>query len=198
MDWGNDYFTFSDTNIEYIWRFLKRRARARLALPGPPGDGVVPALRHLALPARADQSGVYQERSDPSLSVRFPLLDRPGESLVIWTTTPWTLPANVAAAVNPEAEYGRREAASGSPRRGPAHGTSPTRSSTAALPGAELVGLRYQGPFDDARPWRPASSTGSSRWDEVSLEEGTGIVHIAPGCGGEDFELGRALGPCRC
>ena len=55
------------------------------------------------------QAGVYQERSDPSLFVRFPLLERPGESLVIWTTTPWTLPANVAAAVKPDAEYGLRE-----------------------------------------------------------------------------------------
>ena len=85
------------------------RARARLALPRPPLDRVVPALRHVALAARADAGGVYQDRSDPSLYVRFPLLDQPGESLVIWTTTPWTLPANVAAAVKPDAEYGRRE-----------------------------------------------------------------------------------------
>src|SRR5262249_61105975 len=55
------------------------------------------------------QGGVYQDRTDPSLYVRFPLLDQPGESVVIWTTTPWTLPANVAAAVKPDAEYGRRE-----------------------------------------------------------------------------------------
>src|SRR4029079_7609788 len=54
------------------------------------------------------QSGVYQDRADPSLYVRFPLLDRPHESLVIWTTTPWTLPANVAAAVKPAAAYGLR------------------------------------------------------------------------------------------
>ena len=54
-------------------------------------------------------SAATSDRADPSLFVRFPLLDRPGESLVVWTTTPWTLPANVAAAVNPDAEYGRRE-----------------------------------------------------------------------------------------
>ena len=52
------------------------------------------------------QAGVYQERADPSLFVRLPLLDRHGEALVVWTTTPWTLPANVAAAVRPDAEYG--------------------------------------------------------------------------------------------
>ena len=53
MDWGNDYFTFSDTNIEYIWRFLTIVARARLALHGPPRDRVVPPLRHLDLRPRA-------------------------------------------------------------------------------------------------------------------------------------------------
>ena len=86
------------------------RPRARLALRRPPLDRVVPALRHVALPARADAVGrLPGAKSDPSLFVRFPLLDRPGESVVVWTTTPWTLPANVAAAVNPEAEYGLRE-----------------------------------------------------------------------------------------
>ena len=53
--------------------------------------------------------GHYEDRLDPSLYVRFPLLDREGEWIVVWTTTPWTLPANVAAAVNPEADYGLLE-----------------------------------------------------------------------------------------
>ena len=53
--------------------------------------------------------GHYEDRIDPSLYVRFPLLDREGEWIVVWTTTPWTLPANVAAAVNPEADYGLLE-----------------------------------------------------------------------------------------
>ncbi len=57
MDWGRDYFTFSDTNIEYIWKFLKIVHEPRLALPRPPGDRVVPALRHVAFPARADAVG---------------------------------------------------------------------------------------------------------------------------------------------
>ena len=74
MDWGNDYYTFSDTNIEYIWRFLKIVSRARLAVQGPPLDRVVPALRHVALAARADHSPAStSDKSDPSLFVRFPL-----------------------------------------------------------------------------------------------------------------------------
>ena len=106
MDWGNDYFTFSDTNIEYIWRFLRLvHERGWLYLGHRstewcPRCGTSISAHELV--------GSYVDRADPSLFVRFPLLDRPGESLVVWTTTPWTLPANVAAAVNPEAEYGRR------------------------------------------------------------------------------------------
>ena len=68
---------------------------------------MVPALRHLALRSTS-WLGRLPEKTDPSLFVRFPLLERPGESVVVWTTTPWTLPANVAAAVQPEAEYGLR------------------------------------------------------------------------------------------
>ena len=104
-----------DTNIEYIWRFLKECHRARLALQGPPLDAVVPALRHLALAARAGRRGELPRDRAPVALRPLPAQGRDGESLVIWTTTPWTLPANVAAAVKPDAEYGldaRRRVAS--------------------------------------------------------------------------------------
>jgi isoleucyl-tRNA synthetase len=114
------------------------------------------------------------------------LLDRPGESLVIWTTTPWTLPANVAAAVNSEAAYGRR-----SDGEWVAVASRPEERFEEQLKGAELVGWRYEGPFDDLAPGGAVEHR-VIPWDEVSLDEGTGIVHIAPGCGGEDFELARA------
>src|SRR5438874_1714804 len=93
MDWGNDYFTFSDTNIEYIWRFLKIvHARGWLYV-GHRSTEWCPRCGTSLSQHELSQSGVYQEKSDPSLFVRFPLLDRQGESLVVWTTTPWTLPA---------------------------------------------------------------------------------------------------------
>ena len=106
MDWDNDYYTFSDTNIEYIWRFLKEVAPPRLALQGPPLDAVVPALRDVALAARAGRARATTRSSTiPRSTCGFPW--RNGRrALVVWTTTPWTLPANVAAAVQPEAEYG--------------------------------------------------------------------------------------------
>ena len=109
MDWGNDYFTFSDTNIEYIWRFLQIVHERGWLYLGHRSTEWCPRCGTSLSQHELTQSGVYQDRTDPSLFVRFPLLDQPGESLVIWTTTPWTLPANVAAAVKPDAEYGRRE-----------------------------------------------------------------------------------------
>ena len=109
MDWGNDYYTFSDTNIEYIWRFLKLMHERGHLYKGHRSTEWCPRCGTSISQHELSQSGVYQDKTDPSLFVRFPLLERPGESLVIWTTTPWTLPANVAAAVQPDAEYGLRE-----------------------------------------------------------------------------------------
>ena len=107
MDWGNDYFTFSDTNIEYIWRFLKVVHERGWLYKGHRATQWCPRCGTSL--SKHEQAGEenYVELEHPSLFVRFPLKAR-DEALVIWTTTPWTLPANVAAAVNPDAEYGLR------------------------------------------------------------------------------------------
>ena len=187
MDWGNDYLTFSDTNIEYIWRFLKiahERGwlyRGRRATEWCPRCGTSLSQHELT------QSGVYQDRGDPSLHVRLPLPDRAGEHLVVWTTTPWTLPANVAAAVRSDGEYGRR-----SNGEWVAVARYPDERYEQRLRGADLVGWRYSGPFDTLTPGA-AIDHRVVAWDEVTLDDGTGIVHIAPGCGREDFELGQQL-----
>ena len=185
MDWGNDYFTFSDTNIEYIWGFLKQMWERGMLYKGHRSTEWCPRCGTSISQHELTQSGVYQERSDPSLFIRFPLLDAPGESLVIWTTTPWTLPANVAAAVKADAEYGRRDNG-----EWVAVARYPDESFDLKVPGSELVGRPYRGPFDDLGPAADVEHR-VIPWDEVSLEEGTGIVHIAPGAGQEDFELGR-------
>ncbi len=186
MDWGNDYFTFSDTNIEYIWRFLKTVDERGWLFLGHRSAEWCPRCGTSLSQHELTQAGVYQDREHPSLFVRFPLLDRPGEALVIWTTTPWTLPANVAAAVRPDIEYGLRE-------RGEwvAVNSAPEESFRERLRGAEIVGWRYGGPFDHL----PPGSAVEHRvipWDKVEIGQGTGIVHIAPGAGREDFELSRA------
>jgi isoleucyl-tRNA synthetase len=182
MDWPNSYYTFSDTNIEYIWRFLKTVQERGWLYKGHRSTQWCPrcgtSLSH------HEQAGdeYYRELEHPSLYVRFPLTGREGEALIVWTTTPWTLPANVSAAVKPDAEYGLRD---GGWRLAEERGEYERIAR-----GEELVGLEYEGPFDDL----PAQQGVVHRviaWDEVSLSEGTGIVHIAPGAGTEDFELSR-------
>ena len=167
--------------------------RVHLGVPagGPPrgwlytatARRVVPALRHLALPARAGGRGELLGDGDPSLYVRFPLLGRDGEALVVWTTTPWTLPANVAAAVKSGCRVRAHEdggwVAERSSRRDVrerALGSSSSGSSTRARSTTARAGGR-----------RPPGHPVGRRL----AREGTGIVHIAPGCGAEDFELSR-------
>jgi isoleucyl-tRNA synthetase len=195
MDWDNDYYTFSDTNIEYIWRFLKSVYERGWLYKGHRSTQWCPRCGTSL--SQHEQSGEdnYTELTHPSIFVRFPLEGRDGESLVIWTTTPWTLPANVAAAVKPDAEYGLLEEHGGWVALATVPDANPIRTAL----GEELVGLQYQGPFD----YLPAQKGVVHRvipWDEVTLAEGTGIVHIAPGCGAEDFELSKVhdlpvLGP---
>jgi isoleucyl-tRNA synthetase len=185
MDWGNDYFTFSDTNIEYIWRFLKEVHARGWLYKGHRSTQWCPRCGTSL--SKHEQAGEenYAELEHPSLFVRFPLRGREGQSLVVWTTTPWTLPANVAAAVKPGAEYGRNDAG-----EWVAVERYPEEHFEERVRGSELVGLEYEGPFDEfASQERVVHRV--IPWDEVSLDEGTGIVHIAPGCGAEDFELSR-------
>jgi isoleucyl-tRNA synthetase len=188
MDWGNDYFTFSDTNIEYIWKFLKTVHGKGWVYMGHRATAWCPRCGTSLSQHELTQGGVYQERSDPSLFVRFPLKDRPGESIAVWTTTPWTLPGNVAAAVHPGGDYGLRESG-----EWVLASLFPDDEFARHAKGSELVGLRYEGPFDTLAPGASVDHQ-VVPWDEVSFEEGTGIVHIATGCGPEDFELGKQLG----
>jgi isoleucyl-tRNA synthetase len=183
MDWDNDYYTFSDTNIEYIWRFLKEvHARGWLYIGHRSVEWCPRCGTSLS---QHELINSYAELTHPSLFVRFPLEGRSHESLVVWTTTPWTLPANVAAAVKPDAEYGMRPNGDWV-----AVARFPDETFTQSVRGEELIGLGYEGPFDEL----PAQDGVRHRvigWDDVSLEEGTGIVHIAPGAGAEDFELSK-------
>ena len=106
---GQRLLTFSDTNIEYIWRFLAEVHRRGWLYKGHRSTQWCPRCgTSLSQHEQAGEEN-YRELEHPSLYVRFPLKGRDGEALVIWTTTPWTLPANVAAAVRPDAEYALRD-----------------------------------------------------------------------------------------
>ena len=203
MDWDNSYHTMSDENNYTIWMFLKRCAErgwlyeGRDVMPWCPRCGTGLSEHEIVTEG-------YREIVHPGLFVRLPVLGREGpepESLLIWTTTPWTLPANVAAAVGPEIAYARVRVPApegGSEvlivaRERLAESIPGPREVLGEVPGSDLAGLTYRGPFDDL----PAQAGVEHRvvaWDEVSAEEGTGIVHIAPGAGREDFRLGRDLG----
>ncbi|MEE8524415.1 MAG: DUF5915 domain-containing protein, partial [Thermoanaerobaculia bacterium] len=154
----------------------------------------------------------YKEVQDQAVYAKLPLIPAAevsseddlglpdgGEYLLVWTTTPWTLLANLLCAVHPELEYVKvrqagevyylsKELTHVLKEKGPFEVLE-------TLKGADLVGRRYRGPFDHY----PAGESieDSHRviaWGEVSATEGTGIVHLAPGCGKEDFELGKELG----
>ena len=154
MDWDNDYYTFSDTNIEYIWGFLKivhERGwlyEGHRSIPWCPRCGT-----SLSQHEQAGEEN-YVEMDHPSLYVRFPLRGREGEAIVVWTTTPWTLPANVAAAVKPDAEYGLTEDG-----RWVAVARFPDESSFVACVARSLSGSSTTG-RSTSSPRRPASRTG--------------------------------------
>jgi isoleucyl-tRNA synthetase len=137
----------------------------------------------------------YREMTHLSVYVRFPIAGRKSESFLVWTTTPWTLPANVSLAVQPDLDYVRAQVGDEVlivSKETYDHAAWPDARVLETLKGSALLGLRYAGPFDEL----PASREGVSghrviAWDAVSAAEGTGLVHIAPGCGAEDFALSK-------
>lgn len=137
--------------------------------------------------ALADAEVEYEEETAPSITVKFAVDGQPHTYLLIWTTTPWTLPANIAVAANPDATYLRatvgKETWIVAESRAASAGVAAS-SYAERLSGKDLVGLTYRHPFiDRTGKVYPA--------DFVTLDTGTGLVHIAPGHGEEDFQLGQ-------
>jgi len=239
MDWDNSYFTMSDDNNYTIWSFLKRCHQRGFVYKGLDSMPWCPRCG-VGLSEMEMHEG-YRWVEDLSVFVRFPLRGRDHEALLVWTTTPWTLTSNVAAAVHPEMDYYRvrqgewtyivgadnwngdrrveieTAGPTGKKRRVVQLETLPKllgRHGDAevlgTVKGADLVGLEYDGPFDhlpaQAEPggYPYADDALGDRagvschrvipWEAVTGGEGTGVVHIAPGCGREDFELGRNHG----
>ena len=229
MDWDHSYHTMSDENNYTIWHFLKRCHEKGWLYRGT--DSMPWCARcGTGLSQHEIVTEGYQEVTHTAVYVRFPLTDAAGESLLVWTTTPWTLTANVAAAVHPEHRYvrarvgdeivylGRKridlltemadqskvrpEGAESSNLLEQLGVASLLGVSSAGdvlgfgvevleeLPGSALVGRTYRGPFDDLAAQRGVEHR-VIPWDEVGEEEGTAIVHIAPGAGPEDFALGK-------
>ncbi|GHO82929.1 isoleucine--tRNA ligase [Dictyobacter formicarum] len=201
MDWGNDYYTLSDENNYTIWHFLKKCQERNLIYKGrdvmPWCPRCATGISNMEMEAEG-----YKELTHLSLYVRFPLVDRPGEYLLVWTTTPWTLAANVAAAVNPDLTYVKVEqdgeyyylAEQLLPvLKGLKGHDKGDYKVVETLKGSDLVGWKYRGPFDELPAEKDVAHT-VVPWKEANASEGTGIVHIAPGCGREDFGLSKEFG----
>jgi len=199
LRWYNDqgtptsYFTMDDNNIEHIWRFLKKCEELGWLYVG---HRVMPwCWRCGTSLSQHELIDSYREQADPSVYFRCAIHDRPGEYFLVWTTTPWTLSSNVALAIHPEMDYARVRVnddiyyiiAARADAVLPKHAER-----LGIVKGSSLLGFPYDGPFDEL----PAQARVTRRtipWDAISTEDGTGIVHIAPGCGAEDFELGKQL-----
>ncbi len=198
MNWGHDYYTLSDENNYTIWSFLKKCNERGFIYKG---HDVMPWCPRCAtgISNMEMESEGYKEVTHLSLYVRFPLVDRPNEYLLAWTTTPWTLAANVAVAVHPDLPYVKVEQdgefyylaeqllpvlkALKGRDKGDYHVVE-------TLKGSDMVGWSYRGPFDELPAEQGVVHT-VVPWKDVSASEGTGIVHIAPGCGREDFGLSK-------
>jgi isoleucyl-tRNA synthetase len=190
VDLDDPYVTLQDRYIESVWWSLSelfekgRLYEGHKVVPYCPRDGT-PLSSH-------EVAQGYQDVVDASIYVRFPLAGAEGESLLVWTTTPWTLPGNKAVAVNPAVTY---------VRAGLGDETLVVAKDLAAkvlgedavileeLSGESLVGRQYEGPVFDLSDVDPGGFPVIAG-DFVTTEDGTGLVHIAPPFGEDDYRVG--------
>lgn len=190
MDWENSYFTNSETNNLYIWHFFKVVAERGLLYKDKSSATWCPRCETGL--SQHEQSESYKDIEDTSVYVKFALKGRPGEYVLAWTTTPWTLSANVLLAINTKFEYVKAKIgedtlylAKEAAKRLGIENYQDTDAKT-------LLGLEYESLYKI--PAQEGVTHKVVEWQLVDPSEGTGVVHVAPGCGQEDYELGKELG----
>ncbi len=191
LDTADAYWTLNNEYIESVWWIVRQMWDRGLIYEG---FKVVPYCGRCGTALSSHelgQPGAYQDVTEPSVYVRFPV-DGADFDLLVWTTTPWTLVSNVAAAVGPDIEYVRVKAPDG----GRDLVLAATRVADVLgddvevvgnVPVSDLVGLRYERPFDDL-PIDPGANRVVVA-DFVTIEDGSGIVHLAPAFGEIDREV---------
>lgn len=195
MDWDNSYYTNTDLNIQGIWHFLKVCddngwiKREYKPMPWCPRCGT--SL------SEHEMTGSYKLMTHNSVFFKLPLKEI-NSKILVWTTTPWTLSSNVALAVNPEIDYVEVKIKSDEKtlilaKNAIKYLGDDKLEVIRAFKGEELVGMHYDTCFPDI-PAQAGIDHKVVAWEDVAADEGTGVVHIAPGCGVEDFELGERLG----
>jgi isoleucyl-tRNA synthetase len=199
IDLDDPYVTLEDDYIESVWWSLRklwdddRLYEGHKVVPYCPRCGT-------ALSSHEVAQG-YKDVEDPSIYVRFPLLGEgggeAGESLLVWTTTPWTLPGNVAVAVAPDVTYVRASVGGetlilAEPLVEKVLGEE--AEIVDRFPGADLVDRRYRGPVFALEDGGPTDAFRVLGGDFVTTEDGTGLVHIAPAFGEDDYAVAAANG----
>jgi len=191
MDWKDSYYTMSDKNNLHNWHLIKQYSDKGWLYKG--NDSVPWCWRCGTASSKHDiVTEGYKEVTHNAVYMQFPLKKNPDEYFLIFTTTPWTVPVNVAIALNPNIEYVKIENESvkywiAESRLSEIQGDYKILDKKA---GKEFEGEEYIMPYASFEE-QNNSPHKVVLWDLASGEEGTGIVHIAPGCGAEDFDLGK-------
>ena len=203
MDWDNPYLSLHNNYVASVWDVIKTAAEKNLFYLGKYPVHLCPRCET----AVAYNEIEYTKKSDTSVFVKFPLKDKEDTFLVIWTTTPWTLPSNTGIMVHPEVDYQEIETSRGerwiiakelvNNLLGILERSFSVRKE---FKGKEMKGWIYENPLADNIEVKVNNGYKvvlSGRY--VTTEEGTGLVHCAPGHGKEDYEVGKENGldmPC--
>jgi isoleucyl-tRNA synthetase len=197
MQWDDPYMTLKDDYIEAAWWTLKQASEKNLLDVGKRSVNWCPRCET----AIADSEVEYSDRTDPSIYVKFKVKGEENTFIVIWTTTPWTIPANVAVAVHPDFEYSKFRAirqdgseeiliaATDLIENVLRQGRYVDYEVLETMLGEELTKLEYESPVGDLVPVQNEIKHGVYLADFVTAEN-TGCVHIAPGHGIDDFNVG--------
>ena len=195
VDLEDAYVTYTNEYMESVWWILKNFWDKDLLFKG---YKVVPYCPRCGTPLSDHEVALgYDDAEDPSVFVRMPLVDKPDTSLLVWTTTPWTLPANVAVAAHPDVDYVTVERDN--------HGAKEKLILAKSLvekifkdeevkvvdtfKGKKLKGVKYKPLFTFVPPDKPAYFVVLG--DFVTTEDGSGLVHQAPAFGQEDMEMAK-------
>jgi isoleucyl-tRNA synthetase len=192
VSFENTYHTMDLDYMESVWWVLGQLYQKGLVYEG---FKVMPFSARLGTPLSNFEANLnYKDVDDPSLTVQLELLDEPGTSLLIWTTTPWTLPSNLAVMAKKEMDYVKvKERASGhqyilAASRLPFYFKNPEEyEMLATFAGASLAGKRYQPPFPYYAARAQQKAFRVILEELISGDEGTGLVHSAPAFGEIDF-----------
>jgi isoleucyl-tRNA synthetase len=199
MNWQNPYMTIKNTYIEGAWWALAKANEKKLLYLGKKSMTWCPRCAT----ALAKHELEYENRKDDSIFVKLQIEGKPNEYLIIWTTTPWTIPFNMAVMAHPDFDYVKAKVDGETWILAEALAPSVIGAVSGKqyevldkFKGKKLAGTKYVHPLKDEVKFPEAKKTHTVILSEkyVTTDAGSGLVHCAPGCGPEDFEVGKENG----